>query len=276
MVDSRLRKSFEYRTDFADFFSAMQREVARDQSRDVYIDTNHLRFSLPYPYHNADLFSLYLGILKYNKDERYKRKFYELHQKLSGYASFVEELLSKDNVFITSGVVSELDRLRERAIDRIEGIDAKWNSFASKEDMTKPLDLICDAAMRNNERISGIEEDPLVERIYRLVPKVSLEGRKPLSETDKTLISLALANGLTDGRRKLIMTWDRLIKASATALHTLINEEPHLLDTSDLVSSFSDFERANLSIGNIFCSRFRDYHLIESPYFENFFFKKRD
>ena len=96
----------------------------------------------------------------------------------------------------------------------------------------------------NNQRVEeqGLEEDPVRDRIYELLPKrVGVRKQKHPSKTDTLLLATALAAGFLNGQDKVVLTNDKPIASSLILFSTLLLNTPRKLYLDDIDDFLNGF-----------------------------------
>ena len=221
---------------------------------DLFLDTNFIE-GRPggtglYRYYHR--FVGYLSNRDYNK---IRPKFLEA---MTSYSETVSKLLLKDNIFIITNVLKEISAYKKIIKDRI-------NNKTHKKFLL-PIKTIYTSAVENNCKLDCLEDDPLIDRLYNLIPNI-YKGNKELSETDRKLIAVPLARALDDRRNKLIATYDIGIRSALSGLYALLQEKPHILRIGDLVSDAWNFPEIKVGIygkGLYYNDFFLSCHLFRS------------
>jgi len=251
-IKAERSREFVYHANLPAFFSVLE-DALDKRERDFYLDTNFLRCGLPRMDGSDDISSMYLKILGFNGRGWASKRFSEIYGSMWFIARKYAKILDRENVFVTPEVLGEYAGYRSEVRDKA-GEELVWDV----EMVLGPLNVVYKAL----QRMSPLDAvaDPLVERIARLVPDDgSIGNSAPPSRTDKMLIASPLAQGLQDGREKILFSWDGGVLAGLAGLHRRISEDPGSLDVGDLVpkGSFDDyFEKADFSIGSINQDRF--------------------
>jgi len=247
------------------FFGEIKRVVDLDEGRDVFLDTCQIRPGSP-----QDEFSLlkrYVNGLKkvpaFLGDDKYK----VVREDIDVWASEIEDLMGRQNVVVTQGVMGEFGHLLSKIIKRVKGQSV---SSDLKDKAVEPAVRMYAAHWQNYVRNREYEQDPLVDMIFRLIPRGVTEGSSdPPSKTDRYLLAFALERGLVEGRKTLTMTRDGAIFPTLQRLHTVYHEVPEALETEDLFGTIDNLFKADISVGATYQGKTPKYQQIGR--FRNFF-----
>lgn len=227
-------KELKQRCDLLPFYSILE-ELA-DWPHDIYVDSSIL--SLQDGRHSLDILKNYRRVVSLGKSKNYKEAIKINSENLKDLVDFFEKFLMRDNVYVISEIVSEIN-------DYIHSVKKQANHIISPEDFA-PIPKLEKIIEENNKRLLelGIEKDPIIERVYDLLPsEIELEDgyvRKP-SHADKMLIAKPLSAGLTDGKNKIIISNDADIGLSVKKLWSRLKENPHELRLEDIDNNFKNF-----------------------------------
>jgi hypothetical protein len=72
-----------------------------------------------------------------------------------------------------------------------------------------------------------------------------------LSEVDKMLIAVSLGSGLTDGRKKLVLSADKGITFASGVLYNGLRNEEIALNLEGIAESMGDFERVCFRVSSL-------------------------
>lgn len=209
-------------------FTSKLEQIA-NQNQDTFIDTNSVNLN--------HLFDIYSTIIPYFSDREFRPLCEAIYEALNLLIMYHQDFLRRPNVNITTGVREELVRYIKETIKQIR----KFSIKPLKKKLKAPLETFRKAIGENNQRVieSGMEEDPLVERIYALIPKHGYNGRSsPPSETDRKLIAIPFAASLLDGRPRLVLSRDGAVPEELKKLSDILNEDPRRLKLGDLGDNF--------------------------------------
>lgn len=218
-------------------------EELASQPHDIYIDSSIL--SLQDGRHSWNIFKNYRRAVSLSKRKNYKEAIKINSENLKNLVDFFEKFLTRDNVYVISEVVSEIKNY-------IHSVRKQANHLVSSADFA-PIPKLEKILEENSKKLLelGIEEDPIIERVYSLLPsEIKFEDgyiRKP-SHADKMLIAKSLSAGLTDGKNKIIISNDADIGLSVRKLWERLKANPRELYLEDIGDNFKKFYLDVLSL----------------------------
>lgn len=232
---------------FHNFMNSRYRNMIRETG-DAFLDTAALGiFPLPFlfgPNYEKDSFgNFYLELFSYAEKEGFKEQVKTLVELAEQYSGLFLDFLRMPTVIVTSDVVEEYNtfcrKLRELSKQYVV-------SHVLRDKIFSPVLKVANAAKQNNEKHRIIEADPLVDKILGTLPI-----DEEISETDRRLLSMAIASGASDRRRKNLITGDKHINHLASMLYKNLRYCSATLDVSGLAGSVKDFDPFDLRINRI-------------------------
>ncbi len=243
------------------FLSTLEKILENNKERDVYLDTNHLLASPP-PVSFERVIGSDFNLFNCIRDLSDKRVFDAAYRYLCFFPEIGERIFSYPNVFVTSGVCDELVRYRDGFRRRIGSF-----SYDLGKRLLEPFDKFCDVISGFVPRSLRVD-DLLAEGIYsKISSRHGNSSSRPLSKTDKLLLAIPLASALSDGREKLVLTYDLGIRSAAKTLYEKANKD----SSSFGVGDFSEFERVRFSVGRLYYTRFDSFEFISFFVCSDFF-----
>jgi len=217
--------------------------LAERDSTDIYMDASCFDMKDVTSGPDDQLFRRYCSLIKIHKDRMYNQVVQRLISDIKFLSEFYENFLARENVFLTNGVIGEVNTFLNTFLKKSE---VGRGSKKEKRRYTSPILRIQKSIGRAREKIedSGIEENPLAERLYKLIPGKILRGdvlTEEPSETDKWLLTYSLARGFLTARNQIIMTNDRGISKGLKFLNIYLMNHPESLEIKDLNIKVSEF-----------------------------------
>jgi len=209
---------------------AIRLQEETETQSDIFLDSNVLYGEF---FYENDLREDYFRLVTYIGDRAYRENGERLIAAMRELAEFHEHFLKIPNIHIIESVRKEQETyfssIREKAKREI-------TSRTRRKDLLAPIEKLKKALEENSARVedSRIEEDPVIDRVYDLLPNQSKGRSKDPSETDKRLIAVPFAMGLTDGRNKVVLSNDGAIHSSLADLSKKLSKDPKLLRLDDL------------------------------------------
>jgi len=207
-------------------------ERLANQGGDVFIDKNRIGLC---PVHTHPTIkygspvSYCCQLLCHDGDPRWKPVLEEMAEAYQKVAMFyAQDLFKRPNVFITEGVLNEIDKAQ-----KIVKREARQYIKKRHTKFTKPFKITYQAAKENQEKTRKYEENPLAEIVFNMLP-LETDSRE-LSIVDRKLIATSLVKGLTTDQNGTILTEDRGITKALIAFKQDIG-------CGEVIKQLGDFE----------------------------------
>jgi len=220
---------------------------ATDFEGDVFVDTNQF-FPGDMTYTTEGFSSVYLEVVGDLDSKGGMKRFDVYNGAFGGLARAASNLIDRENVFLTTGVSREIQAYRKLVRRVLEDEGAEHGII---DRALQPVTIILDAVQRNYEPTAVLEENPLVDRLFHLVPgAVRMRGAPRgifVSEVDRRILAVSLANGLKERHRQRILTSDKGLILAVQRLYSIVRGDPGKVSSGGL--SLNDFASFGLSVG---------------------------
>lgn len=191
-----------------------------------------------------ELGSVLRGFAPYMHRRKYRDVTKQFLDLLKVDLKFMRDLFLRGGVYITQGVLDESETFKFLIEERLEFVGEKRYNKAAFDFVHGLHELV----QQGRVNLGDLGDDPLVERISGLIPDNDYGEFTPPGEVDKNLIAVALAMGLSDGRRKGIVALDRGVILGLRKLHKVLREDPGSLNIEEFVSDEWSFQRVDIRV----------------------------
>lgn len=181
-------------------------------------------FQFELPERRVGIGNLYCELIRYAEQNTYRQNIQNLIDLIENGNKFFIDAINQSKVIIIKEVLDEFRRYLRTIMN------CSRESIVSKQLRGKIVNLpkiLYEALERNYERHRFREANPLIERISGSLPSITSFGKK-ISDTDKKLVSMAIAFSIIDGESRSILTTDSDINYLMYSLEEMVNSQSGL------------------------------------------------